>query len=187
MSPGDGFGGLYEAGDQVRNALQDGVPSLHLLPLTIVIYPQKPWPTGLNRPLAVSLRGASTLPSPNATRLRNASRGASDVRNVDTPGSMSYTVVCAGRPAGQGGLVVSFREPEAVLDEGMGILARAVHGRLAPEASCRGLVEGAERPLAIYTMPYLRGISCLDALACQVVMDEDEEARHLCFIRHLAR
>lgn len=42
-------------------------------------------------------------------------------------------------------------------------------------------------PLAIYTMPYLCGISCLDALPCQPRMDEEEEARLNCFMRHLAR
>lgn len=82
---------------------------------------------------------------------------------------------------------MSFREPEARLDEAMNKLAQAVHGHLVPETSFNGPVEGAEPPLAIYTMPYLRGVSCLDALLCQVEMDEDEEARQSCFIRHLAR
>lgn len=113
--------------------------------------------------------------------------GASNVRNVDTPGSMSYTVVCTDRPAGKQDLVVSFREPEAHLDQGMGKLAQAVHGDLVPEISHYGVVDGACPPLTIYTMPYLRGISCLDALICQVEMDAVEEVRHTCFVRHLAR
>lgn len=113
--------------------------------------------------------------------------GASEVHNVETPGSMSYTVICTGCPEGKGDLVLSLREPEARLDEAMNRLARAAHGDLIPETSCDGLVEGSEPPLAIYTMRYLRGVSCLDALLCQVEMDKDEEARHSCFTRHLAR
>ncbi|OJD10568.1 hypothetical protein AJ78_08462 [Emergomyces pasteurianus Ep9510] len=113
--------------------------------------------------------------------------GASDVRNVDTPGSMSYTVICTGRHARKQDLVVSFREPEAHLDQVMGELAQAVHGDLVPETSHYGMVDGADPPLTLYTMPYLRGISCLDALTCQVVMDRVAEARHVCFVQHLAR
>ncbi len=113
--------------------------------------------------------------------------GASDVHNVDTPGSMSYTVVCTGRHAGKQDLVVSFREPEGRLDQGMGKMAQVFHGYLVPETSHYGMVDGADPPLAIYTMPYLRGISCLDALACQVEMDGVAEAKHFCFVRHLAR
>ena len=113
--------------------------------------------------------------------------GASEVHNVETPGSMSYTVICTGRPGGQQDLVVSFREPEAHVDEGMAKSAQAVHGDLVPEISRHGMVEGANPPLTIYTMPYLRGISCLDALLCQVEMDSAEEARHTRFIKDLAR
>lgn len=113
--------------------------------------------------------------------------GASDVRNVDTPGSMSYTVTCTGRLAGKQDLVVSFREPEASLDHDMVKLAQAVHGDRVPEISYHGMVDGADPPLTIYTMPYLQGISCLDALTCQVEMDGVAEARHVCFIRDLAR
>lgn len=114
--------------------------------------------------------------------------GASDVHNVDTPGSMSYTVVFTGCRAGDGNdLVVSFREPEAYLDKAMEEMAQAIHGSLVPTASRYGEMDGADPPLAIYTMPYLKGISCLDALACQVEMDEATEARHAHFVRHLAR
>ena len=112
---------------------------------------------------------------------------ASDIRNVETPGSMSYTVICTGRDAGKQDLVVSFREREAYLDPSMGKLARAVHGDLVPAASYYGEVDGADPPLSIYTMPYLRGISCLDALSWQVDMDGGAVAKHVCFVRHLAR
>ncbi|KAK4117539.1 hypothetical protein N656DRAFT_833798 [Canariomyces notabilis] len=103
--------------------------------------------------------------------------GASNVYNVDTPGSMSYTV----------GTVVSFREPQAHLDQSMVELAQAIHGPLVPKVSQHGPVDGADPPLAIHTMPYLPGISCLDALDCQVDMDDVTEAKHVCFVRHLAR
>lgn len=114
--------------------------------------------------------------------------GFSNVYNVDTPGSMSYTVICQdGEAAAKQAIVVSFREPEAHLDQSMGELARAIHGPLVPKVSQQGMVDGADPPLAIYTMTYLPGISCLDALACQVDMDDVTEARHVCFVRHLSR
>lgn len=113
--------------------------------------------------------------------------GASNLRAVDTPGSMSYNVVCTGRRAGKPDVVVSFREPEANLDKSMCQLAKAIHGHLVPRISHAGIVDGADPPLTIYTMPYLQGISCLDALTCQVEMGQVAEARHTCFIRHLAR
>lgn len=112
---------------------------------------------------------------------------ASDIKAVDTPGSMSYNVVCRGRQSGKPDLVVSFRELEARLDQRMGQLAKTVHGCLVPEMRQNGMVDGANPPLTIYTMPYLPGISCLDALPCQVELDEVAEARHSCFIRGLAR
>ncbi|KAL1846486.1 hypothetical protein Daus18300_014236 [Diaporthe australafricana] len=121
-------------------------------------------------------------------RIARKVSGASDVHNVDTPGSMSYTVVCTGCRGGDGkDLVISFREPEAHLDELMEEMARATHGDLVPATSRCDVMDGADPPLTIYTMPYLRGISCLDALACQVEMDEATEARHVYFVRHLPR
>lgn len=120
-------------------------------------------------------------------QLARAVSGAPDVRNVDTPGSMSYTVACTGRLAEKQDLVVSFREPEARLDHDMVKLAQAVHDYLVPEISSHGMVDGADPPLAIYIMPYLQGISCLDALTCQVEMNGVAEARHVCFIQNLAR
>lgn len=112
---------------------------------------------------------------------------ALDVYNVDTPGSMSYTVICKWPDGAKKPLVVSFRAPEAHLDQSMGKLAQRIHGSLTPEISQHGLVDDAEPPLAIYTMPYLPGISCVDALVCQVEMDKATEAKHICFIQHLAR
>ncbi|KAI3316991.1 hypothetical protein HD806DRAFT_516322 [Xylariaceae sp. AK1471] len=112
---------------------------------------------------------------------------ASTVRPVDSPGSMSYTVVCSGRPRPHQGLVISFREPGAKLDEGIVKLAKEIHGDLVPESTCHGNVEGADPPLSIYSMPYLRGSSCIEVLTFEVEMDFDEEAKHKVFMKHLAR
>ncbi|OAA59574.1 Protein kinase-like domain protein [Niveomyces insectorum RCEF 264] len=119
-------------------------------------------------------------------RIAQSVSGASTVRNVDTPGSTSYTVVCTGHHTAKQDLVVSFREPEAYLDPGILRLARAIHGSVVPEASQHGMVEGADPPLAIYMMPYLPGISCLDALGCEVEADDNTVANYVCFIKHLA-
>ena len=80
--------------------------------------------------------------------------------------------------------MVSFREPEAHLDQGVYQLAQAIHSKLVPETSHNGIVDGADLPLTIYTMLYLRGMPCLDALTCRVEMDGGETDRHMCFIRH---
>ncbi|KAJ8128179.1 hypothetical protein O1611_g5456 [Lasiodiplodia mahajangana] len=108
------------------------------------------------------------------------------VRPVDSPGSMSYTVICNGRPGLQD-LIVSFREPGATLDEEIVKLAKEIHGELVPESTCYGNVEGADPPLFIYSMPYLRGSSCIEVLACQVEMNPEEQTKHKVFIQHLAR
>ena len=85
---------------------------------------------------------------------------------MDSPGSMSYTVVCHGRPETQKDLIVSFREPEATLDEEVVKLAKKIHGDLVPESTCHGNVEGADPPLSIYSIPYLRGSSNIEVLDC---------------------
>ncbi|KAJ4323826.1 hypothetical protein N0V84_004172 [Fusarium piperis] len=113
--------------------------------------------------------------------------GASTVSPVDSPGSMSYTVICSGRPGLQQDLIVSFREPEAMLDEQVVKLAKEIHGELMPESTFHGSVEGSDPPLSIYSMPYLRGSSCVEVLAFQVEMDPDEEAKHQVFVKHLAQ
>ena len=113
--------------------------------------------------------------------------GASTVRPVDIPGSLSYTVVCTSCREQQWDLVVSFRESEARLDGDLVNLAKEVHGCLVPEATYHGMMNGADPPLAIYAMPRLTGVSCLEVLSCQVEMNSLDEARHGCYIRHLAR
>ncbi|KAG4253273.1 hypothetical protein FPRO03_07233 [Fusarium proliferatum] len=113
--------------------------------------------------------------------------GASTVSLVDSPSSMSYTVICSSRLEQQQDLIVSFREPGAMLDEKMVKLAKENHGDLVPESTCHGNVEGADPPLSIYSTPYLRGSSCIEVLAFQVEMDPEEEAKHRVFVQHLAR
>ncbi|KAH6700695.1 hypothetical protein BKA61DRAFT_208000 [Leptodontidium sp. MPI-SDFR-AT-0119] len=113
--------------------------------------------------------------------------GASAVRPVDIPGSLSYTVVCTGCQEQQQDLIVSFRDSEARLDGGMVKLAKEIHGCLVPEATYHGMMSGADPPLAIYAMHCLPGISCLEALGCQVEMNSQDEARHVCYVKHLAR
>lgn len=113
--------------------------------------------------------------------------GASTVRPVDSPGSMSYTVICNRCPGSQRDLTVSFREPGAMLDDEMVKLAKEVHGELVPQSTYHGTVDGADPPLSIYSMPYLRGSSCIETLAFHMTMDQDEEAKHRVFVKHLAR
>ncbi|CRK29160.1 hypothetical protein BN1723_014248 [Verticillium longisporum] len=115
----------------------------------------------------------------------------SAVHSVPVPGSLSYTVVCTktqGQEQQDGeAIVVSFRESESGLDEGIAELARMVHGCLVPQSVSHGIANGSDPPIAIYTMPLLPGVTCLEALSYQADMDSDEEAKHICFITHLAR
>lgn len=48
-------------------------------------------------------------------------------------------------------------------------------------------MKGSDPPLNIYTMPLLPGVACLETLSCQADMGHDEEAKHIRFIKHLAR
>ncbi|KAJ0163689.1 hypothetical protein CTA2_2578 [Colletotrichum tanaceti] len=119
-------------------------------------------------------------------KIAQSASGASTVSPVDSPGSMSYTVICSGRPEPQQDLIISFREPWAMLGEETVLLAKEIHGDLVPESTYHGSVEGADPPLSIYSMPYLRGASCIEVLAVQVKMDSEEEAKHAVFVKHLA-
>lgn len=74
-----------------------------------------------------------------------------------------------------------------MIDDGMVKLAKETHGDLAPQSTCHGYVNGADPSLSVYSMPYLRGSSCIEVLAFQVEMDHDEEAKHGVFVKHLAR
>ncbi|KAH8781053.1 hypothetical protein F5883DRAFT_625925 [Diaporthe sp. PMI_573] len=113
--------------------------------------------------------------------------GASKVSPVDNPGSLSYTVVCKGCLGPLKDLIVSFRETGGMLDECMVALARKIHGGLVPELTCHGNVEGADPPLFIYSMSYLRGCALIEVQSVEIEMSSDEEAKHERLIRHLAR
>lgn len=65
-------------------------------------------------------------------------------------------------------------------------LAKEIHGDLVPQSSCHGVVEAADPPLFIYSMPYLLGAACIEVLPCQVDMDPEEVVSHGVFVRHLA-
>ena len=116
--------------------------------------------------------------------LAKAITGAADIRRVSLPGSFSYTVICVKE---SGKEAVSFREQGNKLDEQTVSLAKHIHGNLVPTFTYHGLVEGADRPLFIYVMPYLPGVSCFEGLECEVELNSESEARHIQFIHHLAR
>lgn len=74
-----------------------------------------------------------------------------------------------------------------MLDDRMVELARKVHGYLVPESTCHGKVEGADPPLSIYSMTYLRGSPLLEVQSVEVEMNTDEEVKHERLIRDLAQ
>ncbi|KAF7557034.1 hypothetical protein G7046_g6148 [Stylonectria norvegica] len=119
--------------------------------------------------------------------IAKAISGASAISPVDSPGSMSYTVICEGCPAPQQNSILSFRGSEAKLDDEVIKLAKEIHGGLVPLSTCHGSVEGADPLLMIYSMPYLRGSSLIEVLPFQVELDHDEEAKQITFVKHLAR
>ncbi|RHZ46582.1 phosphotransferase family protein, partial [Aspergillus thermomutatus] len=113
--------------------------------------------------------------------------GASAVQEIAVPGSLSYTVRCINFPDERRDLVVSFRQPESTLDQAVIKLARSIHGALVPEATFHGKMPDSNPPLLVYTMPYLPGIPCLEALGSKAELSLEEEGRHICFAKHLAR
>ncbi|WXC61528.1 hypothetical protein SNK03_007403 [Fusarium graminearum] len=113
--------------------------------------------------------------------------GASTVSPVESPGSMSYTVICSGCPGPQQDLVLSFREQGAMLDVDIVKLAKEIHGNLVPESTFHGNMEGADPPLFIYSMPYLRGSSYTGVQPFWVEMDSNEESTQRAFVKGLAR
>ncbi|KAI9036972.1 uncharacterized protein KD926_001142 [Aspergillus affinis] len=113
--------------------------------------------------------------------------GGSTVQEVAVPGSLSYTVLCPDCPGERRDLIVSFRESESTLDQAVIQLAKFIHGSLVPEATYHGTMPAANPPLPIYTMPCLQGISCLEGLSSKAELNAMEQAKHLCFIKHLAR
>lgn len=116
---------------------------------------------------------------------------ASAVNPVDVPGSLSYTVVCTRTQSQEqhdkGAIVVSFRQSTSRLDKEIVRLAQVIHGCLVPHSRNHGIMSGSDPPLGIYTMPLLPGVACLETLSYQADMGPDEEAKHVCFVTHLAR
>lgn len=107
--------------------------------------------------------------------------------SVDGPGSSSYTVVCYGCTGFQPDLVVSFREQGKKLEKGIVKLAKGIHSDLVPESAYHGDVEGADPPLAIYSMPYLAGKVCLEVLPFEIELSPEEEVKVKNYIRGMAR
>ncbi|KAJ5939208.1 hypothetical protein N7466_002342 [Penicillium verhagenii] len=114
--------------------------------------------------------------------------GMPEVRAVDTPGSLSYTVRCIGQSNNNDtqDLIVSFRNLESMIDADLVLLAKSIHGALVPKATYHGQMSGASPPLHIYTMPCLPGISCLETLSDETVLNPEDEFRHTCYVKHLA-
>lgn len=106
---------------------------------------------------------------------------------MDNPGPLSYTIVCNGCPGPRKDLVISLREPGGSLDERMVALAKEIHGDLVLEATCHGDLEGANPPLTIYSIPYLRNLAMVEVHSVEIKTSADEEAQHEVLIRHLAR
>ncbi|KAJ5738749.1 hypothetical protein N7493_001904 [Penicillium malachiteum] len=109
------------------------------------------------------------------------------VQAVGVPGSLSYTVLCTDCPSEPRDLIVSLREIGSTLDTGTTQLAKSIHGDLVPHASFHGEMLNSNPSLLVYTMPYLRGITCLEAFGSDLDMKLEEEAKHLCFVKDLAR
>jgi hypothetical protein len=89
----------------------------------------------------------------------------SAVQTVAVPGSLSYTVLCTGRPDKQQDLIVSFRESQSTLDQDVIKLAKSIHGALVTEATSHGKMAGANPPLHIYMMPSLSARNSLSRSA----------------------
>lgn len=102
-------------------------------------------------------------------------------------GSLSYPVIGTGRRDQAQDLVISFRQESSTIDEATIALARSIHASFVPEATYHGQMAGSDPPLHIYTMPHLRGVPSLNALGSNADLDPKSEARHICYIKHLAR
>ncbi|KAJ6032052.1 hypothetical protein N7540_002784 [Penicillium herquei] len=109
------------------------------------------------------------------------------VQAVGVPGSLSYTVLCTDCPREPRNLIVSLREVGSTLDTAVTQLAKSIHGDLVPKALFHGEMPNSNPSLLVYTMPYLQGITCLEAFSSKLEMKPEEEAKHLCFFKNLAR
>ncbi|RAK84866.1 hypothetical protein BO79DRAFT_231997 [Aspergillus costaricaensis CBS 115574] len=113
--------------------------------------------------------------------------GAPTVQEVTIPGSLSYTILCKGNSDGRPDTIVSFRQPGSSLDQTVIELARFIHGDLVPEATCHGKMPGSDPPLLVYTMACLSGSPCIQLFGTETELSPKEEARYMCFVKHLAR
>ncbi|RJE17957.1 Phosphotransferase enzyme family [Aspergillus sclerotialis] len=132
----------------------------------------------------------ATRESPTQSECDNYARkvcGASAVQQVAIPGSLSYTVRCIDLRNGQQDLIMSFRQAECTLDQAVIELATSIHRTLVPAATFHGKMHNSNPPLLVYTMPYLPGIPCLEAPGSKAELSLEEESRHICFAKHLAR
>ena len=132
----------------------------------------------------------ATRESPTKSECDNYARkisGASAVQQVAVPGSLSYTVRCVDIRDGQQDVIMSFRQADSTLDQAVIGLARSIHGTLVPAATFHGDMPNSNPPLLVYMMPYLPGIPCLEALSSKAELSLEEERKHICFVKHLAR
>ncbi|CAJ2507100.1 Uu.00g082860.m01.CDS01 [Anthostomella pinea] len=114
----------------------------------------------------------------------------STIEPVETPGSLSYTVVCTAARTGTK-TIVSFRQYDTFIDPELTDLAGQVHGHLVPHATFHGTL-GTETEsndlLKIYTMPCLPGTSGIAVLRGVNPDDTPEdEVMYTRFIQELAR
>ncbi|KAJ5725460.1 uncharacterized protein N7483_006817 [Penicillium malachiteum] len=109
------------------------------------------------------------------------------IEAVGVPGSLSYTVLCTDCPREPRNLIVSLREVWSTLDTAITQLAKSIHGDFVPEASFHGEMPNSNPSLLVYTMPYLQGITCLEAFGSKLEMKPEEKAKHLRFFKDLAR
>ncbi|KAE8393085.1 hypothetical protein BDV23DRAFT_180965 [Aspergillus alliaceus] len=103
--------------------------------------------------------------------------GGSTIQAVAVPGSLSYTVIYTGRPGKRQDLIVSFREPESTLDQGVIKLAK-----LSKAPWCRKplIMEKCAVPAQLSpSMPYFQCISCLEAFNAKTELNTEEEARQV--------
>ncbi|KAI1334199.1 hypothetical protein F5Y15DRAFT_429576 [Xylariaceae sp. FL0016] len=107
---------------------------------------------------------------------------SSSITPIGMQGSLSYTLLAS--------TIISFRVPEAKLGSDVEKLARKIHGAVVPEATFRGKLEARNeenKPLYIYTMPFLRGQTCLETTPFVPQLSEEQIAKHINYVQLLAR
>ncbi|PYH69426.1 uncharacterized protein BO88DRAFT_461740 [Aspergillus vadensis CBS 113365] len=112
--------------------------------------------------------------------------GASTVQEVAIPGSLSYTILCTDSSEERRDLIVSVRQQESALDQTVIELARFIHGDLVQEATFHSKMPGSDPHLLVYTMACLSGSPCLQLFSTETELSPKEEARYMCFVKHIA-